>query len=211
VNNTQGKFPNRRYETVAQYFEAYRNEIVKSWSTIAPKAIEATFDILTNCIERDRTIFACGNGGSAAISNHLLCDFQKGIQTDTTMKPRVVSLASHLELITAIGNDIGYEEIFVYQLRTMARPGDVLVTISSSGNSENIVRAVQWAKDTGMATVALVGFDGGRSAAIADIAIHVRSHNYGTVEDVHQSMMHLFAQFIRQLQMSEETVEQHYF
>src|SRR5207302_2925624 len=92
-----------------------------------------------------RTVFSCGNGGSAAIANHLLCDFIKGVQTDTALRPRVISLASHLELITAIANDIAYDEIFVYQLRTMATADDVLLTISSSGDSENIVRAIEWA------------------------------------------------------------------
>lgn len=205
------KFPSIRYETVAQYFEAYRNEIVRSWSSIDPSAVIAATKILDDCLGRDGIIYACGNGGSAAIANHLLCDFQKGIQTDTSLRPRVVSLSSHIELITAIGNDVGYEDIFVYQLRTMARPGDVLMTISSSGNSENIVRAVEWAKKNGIATIALTGFSGGRSAALADACIHVTAENYGTVEDIHQSMMHIFAQFLRQARMSEEKIAERKF
>ena len=200
------KFPSFRYEAVAEYFETYRDEIARSWSSVDPRAVTAASDILQKCIERDGIIYACGNGGSAAIANHLLCDFQKGIQTDTSARPRVVSLSSHLELITAIGNDIGYEDIFVYQLRTMARPGDILMSISSSGNSENIIRAVKWANNNSIPTIALVGFDGGRSATIADVAIHVHADNYGTVEDVHQSMMHLFAQYLRQLRMSAEQI-----
>lgn len=200
------KFPAVQYKTATQYFEAYRDEIIRSWSTIDPAAVTAAVKILQNCIERDGIIYACGNGGSAAIANHLLCDFQKGIQTDTSAKPRVVSLSSHLELITAIGNDIGYEDIFVYQLRTMARPGDIIITISSSGNSENIVRAVNWAKSNGVPTIALVGFSGGRSGAMADVTIHVAAENYGTVEDVHQSVMHLFAQYLRQSRMTAEQI-----
>jgi D-sedoheptulose 7-phosphate isomerase len=200
------KFPSVRYETAAQYFEAYRDEIIRSWSTVDPAMVTAAVEILHDCIERDGIIYTCGNGGSAAICNHLLCDFQKGIQTDTSAKPRVVSLSSHLELITAIGNDIGYDDIFVYQLRTMARPGDVMMTISSSGDSENIVRAVKWAKSNGVPTIALVGFNGGRSGTMADVTIHVAAQNYGTVEDVHQSMMHLFAQYLRQSRMTNEQI-----
>jgi D-sedoheptulose 7-phosphate isomerase len=206
VDVARRKFPSVRYETATQYFEAYRDEIIRSWSTIDPAAVTAAAKILQDCIERDGIIYACGNGGSAAIANHLLCDFQKGIQTDTSAKPRVVSLGSHLELITAIGNDVGYEDIFVYQLRTMARPGDVVVTISASGNSENIVRTVDWAKKNGVLTIALVGFAGGRSGTMADVTIHVAAENYGTVEDVHQSMMHLFAQYLRQSRMSAEQI-----
>src|SRR5581483_5447462 len=128
VNFVHRKFPSQRYESAADYFGAYRDEITRAWSTIDPQAVIAAAKILRECLARDGIVYACGNGGSAAIANHLLCDFQKGIQTDTGLKPRIISLSSHLELITAIGNDIGYDDIFSYQLRTMARPGDVLMT-----------------------------------------------------------------------------------
>jgi len=93
-------------------------------------------------IQADRLIFTCGNGGSAAIANHLTCDCSKGIATNTTLRPRVVSLSATVEIMTAIANDMAYSEVFVYQLKNLARPGDVLITISSSGDSENIVRAL---------------------------------------------------------------------
>jgi D-sedoheptulose 7-phosphate isomerase len=200
------KFPAVRYDTASEYFAAYRDEIARAWASVDPAAVSAAVSILRECLQRDGIIYACGNGGSAAIANHLLCDFSKGVQTDTALRPRVVSLSAHLELITAIGNDIGYDDIFVYQLRTMARPGDILMTISSSGNSENIVRAVNWASKNTLPSIALVGFSGGRSAAAADVAIHVDAHNNGTVEDIHQSLMHLFAQYLRQSQMSAALV-----
>jgi D-sedoheptulose 7-phosphate isomerase len=206
VDVARPKFPSARFASATRYFEAYRDEIITAWSTIDPAAVTAAAKLLSDCIERDGIIYACGNGGSAAICNHLLCDFHKGIQTDTGAKPRVVSLSAHLELITAIGNDVGYEDIFLYQLRTMARPGDILMTISASGNSENIVRAIKWAKNNGIPTVALVGFAGGRSAAMADVAIHVAAENYGTVEDVHQSIMHVFAQYLRQSRMQAQQI-----
>ncbi len=116
--------------------------------------------------------------------------------------PRVASLASQVELITAIANDIAYDEVFAYQLRTMAAPGDILITISSSGNSENIVRAIDCARQNGVASIAMTGFSGGRSAKLADVVLHVAAENYGIVEDVHQSMMHCFAQYLRQRAMS---------
>lgn len=203
-----GKFPTRPYDAAEGYFHAYRDEIAQAWESVDEMAIARGATLLRECLARDGVIYACGNGGSAAIANHLLCDFQKGIQTGTTIKPRVVSLSSHLELITAIANDIGYDDIFVYQLKTMARAGDLLMTISSSGDSENIVRAAQWAKDSSIPTISLVGFSGGRSAKIADVAIHVTAENYGVVEDVHQSVMHIFAQFLRQSQMTPEAIKQ---
>ncbi len=134
------------------------------------------------------------------------CDFLKGVQTDTDLRPRVVSLSSHIELITAIANDIAYRDVFVYQLRSLARPGDVLLTVSASGDSENIVQAVRWAKDHGVGTIALTGFGGGRSAKMADINLHVRAMNYGIVEDIHQSLMHILAQHLRQGGMPAEMV-----
>ena len=120
--------------------------------------------------------------------------------------PGVVSLSATVELITAIANDIDYAEIFAYQLRNAARPGDVLITISSSGNSENIVRALAWARDNGLTTIAMSGFSGGRSATTADINLHVAAANYGVVEDAHQSLMHILAQYVRHVRNPAEQV-----
>jgi D-sedoheptulose 7-phosphate isomerase len=201
------KFPSQKYDTAQGYFDAYRAQIARAWSSVDAAAVARGAALISACLERDGIVYACGNGGSAAIANHLLCDFHKGIQTGTDRKPRVVSLSCHLELLTAIANDISYEDVFSYQLRTMARPNDLLITISSSGNSENIVRAIRWAKDHGIPTIALVGFSGGRSATMADVTVHVAAENYGIVEDVHQSMMHLFAQYLRQSWMNPADIE----
>lgn len=202
------KFPAVPYDAAEDYFRAYRDNISRAWRNIDQSAVALGAKLLSDCLARDGIIYACGNGGSAAIANHLLCDFHKGIQTNTLLKPRVVSLSSHLELVTAIANDISYDDVFVYQLRTMVRPGDVLITISSSGNSENIVRAADWAKKNNIPTISLVGFSGGRSAAIADATIHVAAENYGIVEDVHQSVMHLLSQYLRQSHMTAEAIKQ---
>ena len=157
-------------------------------------------------IDRRAVIYACGNGGSSAIASHLLCDFNKGIRTDTDLLPRVVALTDNVPMLTAIGNDIGYDEIFSFQLSGLGNSSDLLIAISSSGNSENIVRALSIAKDIGMSTIALTGFDGGRAKKIADVAVHVSSSNYGVVEDIHQSVMHVFAQYLRSAEMSDEAI-----
>lgn len=200
------KFPSRRYVSAESYFAAYREDIIRSWSTIDVDAVTAAAQLLQECLKRDGIVYACGNGGSAAIANHLLCDYHKGIQTGTAAKPRVVSLSSHLELLTAIGNDIGYEDTFLFQLRAMARPGDVLLTISASGDSENVVRAVLWAKQNAIPIISMVGFSGGRCKSIADVVIHVAAENYGVVEDVHQSMMHLLTQYLRHSMMPSDQI-----
>jgi phosphoheptose isomerase len=133
------------------------------------------------------------------------------VQTDTDLTPRVISLSTTVEMITAIANDISYDEVFVYQLRSLARPGDALITISASGDSENVVRAAAWARDNGIPVIAMTGFSGGRSAAIADVNLHVAADNYGVVEDVHQSLMHILAQHIRQARMDEAVIQQRKF
>ena len=114
-------------------------------------------------------------------------------------------------MITAIGNDISYDEIFICQLRALATPGDALITISSSGDSENIVRAASWASENNIPVISMTGFSGGRSAEIADVNLHVSAENYGVVEDVHQSLMHILAQYIRQAHMDEGLIRQRKF
>ena len=201
------KFPVQKYSTAGAFLADYASGIAKALSSVRPGEIDRAVTALKRAIQADRLIFTCGNGGSAAIANHLTCDCSKGIATNTTLRPRVVSLSATVELITAIANDMAYPEVFAYQLRNAARPGDVLITISSSGDSENIVRALDWAGENGMTTIALSGFSGGRSAQMADISLHVAAANYGVVEDVHQSLMHILAQYVRMSELPSELVQ----
>ena len=199
-------FPSDKYASPGAYFSAYAAELSRAASAMDTAALDRATDCLRSAIAAQKTIFSCGNGGSCAISNHLLCDFAKGIQTDTECRPHIVSLSSSTELITAIANDINYDEVFAYQLRTSAQPGDVLITISSSGDSENIVRAVDWARTHKVHTVAFTGFGGGRSGKLAEVNVHVPSDNYGVIEDLHQSTMHVLAQALRMEGMSDERI-----
>ncbi len=199
-------FPERPYTSIGSYCDDYVAQLARASGSIDHDRLAAAGDILNQAFERGAWLYVCGNGGSAAIANHLLCDFAKGIQTDTELLPRVISLSANLELITAIANDITFEDCFVYQLRTAARPGDVLLTISSSGDSENVVRAVEWASANEVQSIALTGFDGGRSARLAAVNIHVSGDNYGVVEDTHQSIMHIFSQYLRQARMSDSLI-----
>jgi phosphoheptose isomerase len=205
------QYPKAPSDSVGGYAEGYFETLMKASAAIDRAALARAGELLRETIARGGEIFACGNGGSAAISNHLECDCLKGIQTDTASRPRVRSLSANVAILTAIGNDISFDEIFVYQLRTLARKDDVLITVSASGNSENIVRAVAWAREAGVKTVAMTGFDGGRSAALADINLHVPAANYGIVEDLHQSLMHILSQFLRQAGMPADLVAQRRF
>ena len=199
-------FPAIPYGTAASYAGAYFEELAKAAATIDPLALDSAAEVLLDAYTQGKLVFSCGNGGSASVSNHLQCDHLKGVRNGTDLQSRVVSLSSNVELLTAIANDLGYHDSFAYQLRAQSRPGDVLIAISSSGSSPNIVRAIRWARDSHLRTIALTGFEGGDARSIAEIAIHVDSANYGIVEDLHQSVMHALAQFVRHTRLSPDDI-----
>jgi phosphoheptose isomerase len=203
----KAKFPSRKYPGAGAFLADYARSVATALNSVQPSEMDRAAAALKRAIRENNLIFSCGNGGSAAIANHLTCDCSKGIATDTALRPRVVSLSATVELITAIANDMEYAEVFTHQLRSAARPGDVLITISSSGDSENIVRALAWARDNGMTTIAMSGFSGGRSAKTADISLHVAGENYGVVEDAHQSLMHILAQYVRMSEIPADLVQ----
>ena len=204
-------FPDKIYKTAGAFSRAYFDGLNNAARSVDHHRLDQAVQILSTAYNTRKTVFSCGNGGSAAISNHLHCDHLKGVQTDTNIRPRVISLSSTVETITAIANDISYDDVFLYQLQTMADEGDVLITISSSGNSENVVKAAKWARENGLHVIALTGFSGGRTAALAHVNLHVDCDNYGIIEDVHQSLMHILAQYIRMMHMPVELMDERKF
>jgi phosphoheptose isomerase len=206
VFSAPATFPAEPHASAASFFGAYAEETARAGLTIEPAALERAVKILLDAYTCGAQVFSCGNGGSAAIANHMQCDHVKNIRTATDLLPRVVSLSANVELLTAISNDLGYENVFVYQLQSQARPGDVLIAVSSSGRSPNIVRALTWAREQGLGTIALTGFDGGAARMAADAAVHVDSTNYGIIEDWHQAIMHALAQYIRQSRMTADAI-----
>ena len=198
------KFPIKKTVSSSSYANEYFNKLSEVSKKINYEKIEELANLILNHYLSNKNIFVCGNGGSASISNHFICDHLKGTSLNTNLLPKIVSLSSNLEIITAIANDIKYDEIFSFQLSRLARQGDCLITISSSGNSENIINAIKWAKKNKLKTVSLNGFDGGRAKRISDISINVPCNNYGIVEDLHQSIMHILAQSIRMQNLQEK-------
>ena len=157
----------------------------------AAKLIEKT-------ILAKRTIFVCGNGGSSAIANHYVCDYIKSLSSNTNLKPRLLSLNSNSELISAISNDISYDKVFSYQMESYSQPGDLLVLISSSGESKNIRDVIKFSKKKKIKTIGFSGFEGGYLKKNSDISIHVNINNYGITEDIFQIYMHIIMQYLRQ-------------
>jgi phosphoheptose isomerase len=200
------KFPIAPYVSSGSYFDAYAEEMSRAAKTIDRSSLDRAAGILFEAYLHDARLFSCGNGGSASIANHIQCDHMKGVRTDTDLNPQVLSLSANIEVLTAIANDIGYENVFVYQLQAQSRPGDVLMAVSSSGRSPNIVQALNWARDHGLRTIAITGFDGGQARVVAEVSVHVDCTNYGIIEDLHQSIMHSLAQFIRQSRMSADAI-----
>jgi D-sedoheptulose 7-phosphate isomerase/D-glycero-D-manno-heptose 1,7-bisphosphate phosphatase len=206
VDEQVRSFPPYRFERADAYGGAYLHELSAAFGSIDLGQVARAAELLVAAYLRDAAVFVCGNGGSASISNHLQCDHVKGVGNGTDLSPRVQSLSTNVELLSAIANDLGFDAVFSYQLQALARPGDVLVVVSSSGRSANIVQAMDWADANGMATVALTGFEGGPARRQATVSIHVDSANYGIIEDAHQSVMHLLAQYVRQSRMTPHAV-----
>jgi phosphoheptose isomerase len=200
------RFPAAAYPAAASYFDAYAEELARAGKTIDAGEFDRAARVLVDAYTRGARMFSCGNGGSASIANHMQCDHTKGVGNGTDLVPKVLSLATNVEVLTAIANDNGYENVFTHQLQTQAEAGDVLIAVSSSGRSPNIVRALNWAREHGVATIAITGFDGGAARLAADVAIHVDCENYGVIEDLHQMIMHALAQYIRQSRMSPAAV-----
>ena len=206
VAEAPAKFPAMPFESAATYFGAYAEEIARTASAVEAAPVARAAAILLDAYTRGATVFSCGNGGSASIANHLQCDHTKNVGKSTDLCPRVMSLSVNIEVLTAIANDHAYADVFTHQLRSQSRPGDVLVAVSSSGRSANIVAALSWARDHGLRTISLTGFDGGEARIIAEVSIHVNGTNYGVIEDLHQAIMHALAQYIRQSRMTPDAI-----
>jgi D-sedoheptulose 7-phosphate isomerase len=204
-------FPDTKFLDITTYSHAYFEHYAEAASSINQTKLAEAANVLLTAYKNLNTLYVCGNGGSASISNHLACDHGKLLATDTDLQPRIQSLSTNIEVITAIANDISYDQIFVHQLKLIANPGDVVMTVSSSGDSENVVLAAKWAREFGLDVIAMTGFSGGRTAKIASVNLHVNGDNYGIIEDVHQSLMHLLGQYLRQSLMDENLVQERKF
>ena len=192
------KFPNRKYNNIENFKEDYYESLKKSYSSINGKKLSVIIKILDKIYkEKNNKVLVCGNGGSAALANHFACDHQKILNETKILKPFIVSLASNTALMTAISNDNNFDDIYKDQINQIGKKNDVLITISSSGNSENIVRAILSAKKKSMKTISLTGFNGGRSKKIADINLHIDSKNYGIIESLHHTVMNLISQYLK--------------
>ena len=152
--------------------------------------LEPAVQLIRETWQADRQIFTIGNGGSAAVAVHLAADFSKNVAKPGEKFPRISTLCANSSSLTALGNDCGYEETFSGQLRNFMNPSDLVIAISSSGNSPNIVRGVEFAHAGGAKVIGMSGFDGGKLKQLADISLHVPVKVYEVVEDIHSIFCH---------------------
>jgi len=164
--------------------------------------IEKVVDVLINAWKNNKQIFIIGNGGSAATASHLACDLAKGtlkgFYDPTEKRFRVISLADSMPILTALANDVGYDNIFSQQLSNLITPGDVLIVITGSGNSENILRAINLAQNYKATTIAFLGSDGGKAKGLVDHYIIYEENHYGRIEDAHSILCHLISAWLRE-------------
>lgn len=173
------------------YFKQYLDRQKKAYDAIPIDKVEHIISLIKKCWAEDRQLFAFGNGGSASNVSHFITDLGKSASDKMGRRFRCLSLNESISWITALGNDYAYEDVYMQQLHNYARPGDLVLTLSVSGNSPNVVKAVQWANDNGLTTIALVGGKGGQLATLAREAIVIQDEHYGRVEDAQMTICHM--------------------
>lgn len=201
------KFPKIKYFQLSDYFYDYKDHIYENLEKVPQINFKKIVNLVEKKIISNSSIFLCGNGGSAAIANHYICDFLKVLRTGTNFKPKFFSLISNIDLISAISNDLNYSEVFKYQLESLAKKNDLVIFISSSGNSSNIKKALDYCKKKRISSIGFCGFDGGYLKKYCTIHLHVNIKNYGVVEDIHQILMHIMVQFLRQKYINKQSVK----
>ena len=175
--------------------ERYRSGLLQAIETIDLERVGRAIQVLAQARAEGRRIFVCGNGGSASTASHFVCDMVKGASFGRPHRFRIMALTDSLPTLTAYSNDVSYECVFVEQLKNFARPGDVVMAFSGSGNSPNVVRAVEFANSIGCQTIAFTGRDGGKLAPLAQLNIHVADPHMGHIEDGHMAAMHMIVYY----------------
>lgn len=177
-------------------FLKYNTMLRKGLNSVNKKSLFDASLLIEKKIKNNSKILVAGNGGSAAVSNHFICDFLKNVKFYTKLNPKVISLSNNVETIMAISNDLGYKNSLAFQAKSLLQKDDIFVIISSSGNSKNIIELVKLAKKNGNGIIGMSAFNGGYLKKNSDIHLHVKINDYGISEDIFQSIMHIFVKII---------------
>lgn len=177
------------------FAETYKAELLKAIDAIDLDKVRQATEWFREARDQGRAIFICGNGGSASTASHIVCDIVKGASYNRASRFRMMALTDSLSTITAYSNDVAYDAVFVEPLKNFAQPGDLVVAISGSGNSPNVIRALEYANTAGCRTVALTGRDGGKLGPLAQLNIQVPVPHMGRIEDAHMIVCHMIAYY----------------
>jgi D-sedoheptulose 7-phosphate isomerase len=169
----------------------YKSKLLHTLETLDLKTVAQAIEILREAREQNRQIFVCGNGGSASTASHFVCDMVKGASFQRQKRFRIMALADCTPTLTAYSNDVGYDCVFTEQLKNFAQQGDVVIALSGSGNSPNVVNALEYANSISCQTIALTGRDGGQLGSRATLQIHVAEPHMGRIEDGHLIVCHM--------------------
>ena len=171
--------------------EAYIEHEIETLRALDKDAINDALNLLLETMENGNTVFVFGNGGSSATASHFQNDFNKGVSEHTEKKFNFLCLNDNVATMMAVANDIGFEEVFRFQLQGHVKPGDVVLAISGSGNSKNVINAVEYAKEQGCRIIGLTGFGGGKLRQLADVSLHAPINSMQITEDIHMIFDHL--------------------
>lgn len=183
-------------EVYAAGVRSYLTDLQDVLTKVDVNEIAAIADVLHTAYEQGKTILTMGNGGSGSTASHMVCDMNKGACFNVDKKFRLISLADCNPMILALGNDVGFDSVFVEQLKAYAQPGDVVFGISGSGNSPNVLRAMEYAKQIGCVTIGVTGFTGGKLKAMVDHSFHVKVDDMQLAEDVHMILVHILMRIL---------------
>lgn len=187
-----------RKKKLSNFLESYKLRLNNLFDSIDIDMLESIVEAMINAFKNNKTLYVIGNGGSAATASHIQADFQFFVRYFTDFRPKVVALTDNIPLITAISNDISYDDIFVEQMKGVFNKGDLLLAISASGNSPNVVKACEYAKEHGGKTIAFCGFSGGKLKEISDMPLYTpnKDKDYGPIEDLHMILDHVLVNFL---------------
>lgn len=181
-----------------EYIDSYNKKLLPVLQNIDADEFRRVIETLRDAYQNDKQVFIAGNGGSAGTANHFVCDFGKNAVLDPEKRRfRIISLSDNVEKITAFGNDIEFAEIFRQQLINLMNEGDVLMLISASGNSPDLVRAAEYAKEKNAKILSFAGFQGGKIKQVSDACIVAPLESYEMIEDVHLVLMHMIVYFFK--------------
>ena len=187
-----------RNTLVTKFFVDYKNRLNSLLEKVDIEQLSTVIGKLIDAFKNGNTVYICGNGGSAATASHMQADFTFFVRYFTKFRPKVIALTDNVPMITAVGNDTTFNDIFIEQLKGQFNPGDLIICISASGGSENVIRAAEYANNNGGESIGFIGFDGGSLLDVCTASLYTKNDkgDYGPIEDLHMIYDHIIVNYL---------------